>query len=266
MFWTRLCVNILLSLFLSFAICWFSPLGFFFIIASWSWHGQLIIQVSVFPKGFNGVKVPSIFCVHSDFCIFLWCFYVLYKTLCDHPSQPIPFTIESLFIIGSLAWCARLIALSASFWLCEINVELFLGRFRYVLGVLVYFDQVFSLRFFRAACLWTWKLWMGKIFTDMWKKMERQPKGISLCMDKHCYISQWASSVTRNFFPCFLWCCGFVIMVHICFSFQSSCPWVFVLIEWCVMECAAIVVSCHALPCDDNSVCPLLGKEISWYL
>jgi hypothetical protein len=32
------------------------------------------------------------------------------------------------------------------------------------------------------------------------------------------------------------------------------------------MECAAIVVSCHALPCDDNSVCPLLVKEISSYL
>lgn len=118
------------------------------------------------PKGVQWGQ-GSIHLLCSFFCIFLWCFYVLYKTLCDHPSQPIPVTIESLFIIGSLAWCARLIALSASFWLCEIDVELFLGRFRssplrYVLGMLVYFDQVFSLRFFRAACLWTLEAMDGK--------------------------------------------------------------------------------------------------------
>ncbi len=51
-------------------------------------------------------------------------------------------------------------------------MELFLGRFRssphrYVLGVLVYFDQVFSLRFFRAACPWTLEAMDGKIFTNM---------------------------------------------------------------------------------------------------
>jgi len=130
MFWTRLCVIILLSLFLSFAISWFSPLGLFFIVASWLWHGWLVDNPSIcVPKGVQWGQ-GSIHLLCSFFCIFLWCFYVLYKTLCDHPSQPIPVTIESLFIIGSLAWCARLIALSASFWLCEIDVELFLGRFR----------------------------------------------------------------------------------------------------------------------------------------
>lgn len=80
-FRTRLCVIILLSLFLSFATCWFSPLGLFFIIVSWSWHGRLIIQVSVFPKGFNGFKVPSIICVHSDFCIFFDAF-MFWTRLC----------------------------------------------------------------------------------------------------------------------------------------------------------------------------------------
>jgi len=76
MFRTRLCDIILLSLILSFAKCWFSPLGLFFIIASWSWHGRLVTKHLCSQRDSMGSRFhPSfVFILTFAFSLMLLCF------------------------------------------------------------------------------------------------------------------------------------------------------------------------------------------------